>query len=112
MTSAMKVKKRPPEKHQHKSAAPPWRENEVNVMESRATPMCTVRFGPTRVSCLVDTGADRSVIRYDMYRRIPQKMIMHTFKSNDPPCVTATGDPLEIVVEAEIRFMVGRAALQ
>ena len=83
----------------------------VNVLQSRATPLCTVRFGGTRVSSLIDTGADRSVIRYDVYRKIPKKFIVRTFKSADPPCVTATGDPLEVVVEAEIRFMIGRAAL-
>ena len=73
--------------------------------------MCTVRFGDTRVSSLIDTGADKSVIRYDVYRKIPKKFIVRTFKSADPPCVSATGDPLEVVVEAEIRFMIGRAAL-
>ena len=87
-------------------------ENVVNTLETRATPLCTVRFGGTRVSSLIDTGADRSVIRYDVYRKIPKKLIMNTFKSTDPPCVTATGDPLEVVVEAEIRFMIGRAALR
>ena len=112
MTSATNERKRPSKQHQQRSSLTYSRVKSVNNIGSAATPLCSVRIGPTRTQSLIDTGADCSVIRYDIYKKIPKGCIVKTFKISTPPCVSATGNPLEIVAEARIKFQLGRVPLE
>ena len=112
MTSATSAKQRPSYQHQQCSRLTHPRQKSVNSIETAATPLCSVRIGPTRTQCLIDTGADCSVIRYDIYKKIPRGCIVRSLETKSPSCVSATGNPLEIVAETRIKLQLGRVPLE
>ena len=84
----------------------------LNISHAPATPMCTVHIGSVRTKAVIDTGADCSVIRHDIYKRIPHKYILSTSELKNSPCVSATGNSLDINCKASFRFRVGPVLLE
>ena len=72
-----------------------------------ATPVAAIHLGPLRTYSVIDTGADCSVMRLDLFKKLPPEIILTSVKPNQPPCISATGSPLEVVREARIRLRIG-----
>ena len=77
-----------------------------------ATPLCTVRFGHILQPTVVDTGADLSVIRSDLYKKLPRRQIISVEKPDYPDCVSATGDPLKVFCTARIKLNIGASEFE
>ena len=82
------------------------------ISQVPATPLCTVRFGHIQQPTVVDTGADLSVIRSDLYKKLPRRQIVSVEKPDYPDCVSATGDPLKVFCTARIKFNIGASEFE
>ena len=81
----------------------------LQINDNPLTPMCNINIpnSPIRISAVVDTGADISVMRRDLFLALPSSVIISRQEPGYKPCVSATGDQLDILCIAEILIIVG-----